>query len=307
MYDVIDIYKKEMNVDLMKINNYFESAAALYEATADIYFDDSNILYEASSTFKEKVKKTFTAIIEAIKSFFKKCRDAIHEKLVESRVKKAFADVAKYAKSGWKTQLKSGNVSSKKYKEMIRKINDTTKAYAKIYIMSEKITKDVLSSNDLDTASKYYIDGCDRLEAFVNSLDKGISSDIEQFMSTPECFWFVDTSDIVTLNKNMQNMENDCVEHMENLYAISIKNLAKELEDEITESTEEDGKKQSATQKITLIQKLANFVASLTKKISSIITSFTIKILSGVVGISGKLADKIIEHETKKQAKKAES
>ena len=71
MYDIIDIYEKEMNVDLHKINNYFESAAALYEATADIYFDDNNMLYEASSSFKEKVKKTFTAIIEAIKAFSK--------------------------------------------------------------------------------------------------------------------------------------------------------------------------------------------------------------------------------------------
>lgn len=303
MYDIIDIYQKEMNVDLHKINNYFESAVALYEATTDIYFDDNNMLYEASSTFKEKVKKTFTAIIEAIKAFFKKCRDAIHEKLVESRVKKAFADLTKYGKTNWKNKLKNGDVSSKKYKEMIKKINDIPKAYAKIYIMCEKITKDVMNTTDVNKAERYLEDGCDRMEAFVNSLGEELSNDIERFISEPECFYFADTSDIAMLNKNMENMGNECGEHIKNLYRNSIKDLI----DEITESTEEDEKKQSTTQKVTLIQKLANLVASLTKKISSIITSFTIKIMAGVVNISGKLADKVMEHETKKQAKKAES
>lgn len=303
MYDITDIYQKEMNVDLHKINNYFESAVALYEATADIYFDDNNMLYEASSTFKEKVKKTFTAIIEAIKAFFKKCRDAIHEKLVESRVKKAFADVNKYAKSEYKNMLKKEDIGPKKYKEMMKKLNDLPKAYTKVYIMSEKITKDVMNTTDVDKAVRYLEDGCDRLEAFVDSLGEELSDDIEQFISEPESFYFANTADIAMLNKNMESMGNDCGEHIKNLYKISIKNLV----DEITESTEEDEKKQSTTQKITLIQKLANFVASITKKISSIITSFTIKIMAGVVNISGKLADKIIESETKKQAKKAES
>jgi hypothetical protein len=303
MYDIIDIYQKEMNVDLHKINNYFESAVALYEATTDVYFDDNDMLYEASSTFKEKVKKTFTAIIEAIKAFFKKCRDAIHEKLVESRVKKAFADVTKYAKSEYKNMLNRDDISRKKYKHIMKKLNDLPKAYSKVYIMCEKITKDVMNTTDVNKAERYLEDGCDRMGAFVDSLGEELSNDIEQFISEPECFYFADTSDIAMLNKNMENMGNECGEHIKNLYRNSIKDLI----DEITESVEEDDKKQSVTQKVTLIQKLANFVASLTKKINSIITSFTIKIMAGVVNIAGKLTDKVIEHETKKQAKKAES
>ena len=303
MYDIIDIYQKEMNVDFHKINNYFESAAALFEATTDIYFDDNDMLYEASSSFKEKVKKTFTAIIEAIKAFFKKCRDAIHEKLVESRVKKAFADVTKYAKSEYKNMLKKEDIGPKKYKEIMKKLNDVPKAYAKVYIMCEKITKDVMNSTDLDKAVRYYEDGCDDVSNYVEALQKDVSVDVENFLSNPEIYWHADVSDIAMLNKNMHKMESECVAHLQHLHDVAVKNA----ENNITESTEEDDMKQSTTEKVTLIQKLANFVASLTKKISSIITSFTIKIMAGVVNIAGKLTDKVIEHETKKQAKKAES
>lgn len=303
MYDIIDIYQKEMNVDLHKINNYFESAVALYEATTDVYFDDNDMLYEASSSFKEKVKKTFTAIIEAIKAFFKKCRDAIHEKIVNSQVKKAFADITKYVKSEYKDMKRSGNITPRAYKSVIKNINDVQKAYSKVYIMCEKITKDVMNSTDLDKAVRYYEDGCDDISDYVEALQKDVSADVENFLSNPEIFWYADVSDIAMLNKNMQKMESECVAHLQHLHDVAVKNA----ENNITESAEEDENKQSATQKVTLIQKLANFVASLTKKINSIITSFTIKIMAGVVNISGKLTDKVIEHETKKQAKKAES
>lgn len=286
MYDMIELYKKEMNVDLKKITNYFESAKAVYEATVDIYADDTDMVFEAGSTFKEKVKKTFTAIIEAIKSFFKKCRDAIHEKIIDSRVKKAFADVTKYAKSSYKDLEKRGDISPKKYKETLKMLNDVPKAYAKVYVMCEKITKDVINSSDYDKALRYYEEGCERVSDFVDSLEENVSADTEAMLSNPEVFTYANTSDIAMLNANMGRMENDCIEHLEHLHDAALEKLV----DEMLESVEENAN--SNTQKVTLIQKLANFVSSITRKISSIITSFTLKIMSGVVTISGKLAAK---------------
>ena len=281
MYNMIEIYEKEMNVDLNKIDNYFESAMALYEATANIYDDDADMLYEAASDVKEKIKKAFTAIIEAIKSFFRKCQEAIRDKLYEREFKKALSDLTKYTKKMGKQAVKNGIVTKNKYKATMKKMNELSTAYAKIGTMIKSTCKDIIRAKTYEDAEKITNNNIEKLDKYIDKLDDDIRLAVEELFAMPEMVGMVaDISDIKRLNSELSDIMSAADDHISELKEAAI-SVSEEIhvKDDENDTDESDS---TETKKASLLQKLASKLATVSKKLGSIITNFCMKVIGGV-------------------------
>lgn len=285
MYNMIEIYEKEMNVDLNKIDNYFESAMALYEATANIYDDDADMLYEAASDVKEKIKKTFIAIIEAIKAFFKKCTDAIKDKIYEREYKKALSDYGKYLKKYNKELLRNGAQTKAKYKESMKKFAEFQTAYAKICSILVNGSKEILRAKTYEEALKIDSSVEERIEDYWNSLDKNIRDAIDILTMAPDATFgaVADISDVKRLNEELEKIMEASDNYIDKLKETAIL-AAEEINDDESDST--------GAKKASLIQKLANKAATIAKKMGSAITNFCMKIISGIQRFVAKAKSK---------------
>jgi len=278
----LSIYEKEFDINLAKINTFFEYALGVYTVESAIYSE--SVMYEGTAEVKEKIKKTFNAIIKAIRDFINKCITSIREKMADIKLKKGFKELNKIKKEQLKDMVKSGTMNKDIAKHVMKKIKNAEDAYVKISRLTEKSATAILNSSSASEAdeifSKYEKESESILvlKDIVNG-DVFFNFSTEDWQSIGIC---CDMSIIEENNKRLTAMMEDADKHVRKLQK---QTEAKVNDVEINESGTDNKKideSGTANKKISVMQKVTAKFSEFVKKISSFLTRIIINILNGI-------------------------
>lgn len=269
----LSIYEKEFDINLGKINTFFEYAFGVYAAESALYSE--SVIYEGTTEVKEKIKKTFDAIIKAIREFINKCIASIREKMAEAKLKKGFKEFNKIKKEQLKDMVTKGTMSKTAAKNVMKMIKNAEDAYVKISRLTEKYTAAILNSSSVSEATEIF----NKYEKECDSLLKSqqITSDVTIFNHYTSSDWqaigiYADMSIIEDNNKRLSAIMEDADKH--------VSNLRKQAESKVDDAEiDESG---TANEKISVIQKITAKFSEFVKKISSFLTRVTINIMNGI-------------------------
>ena len=269
----LSIYEKEFDINLGKINTFFEYAFGVYAAESALYSE--SVIYEGAAEVKEKIKKTFDAIIKAIREFINKCIASIREKMAEAKLKKGFKEFNKIKKEQLKDMVKRGTMSKTAAKNIMKLIKNAEDAYVKISRLTEKYTAAILNSSSISEANEIF----SKYEKECDSILKSeqIAADVTVFSNYTSSDWqsigiYCDMSIIEDNNKRLAAIMEDADKH--------VRNLLLQAESKVDDAEiDESG---TANEKISVIQKITAKFSEFVKKISSFLTRITINIMNGI-------------------------
>lgn len=269
----LSIYEKEFDINLGKINTFFEYAFGVYAAESALYSE--SVIYEGAAEVKEKIKKTFDAIIKAIREFINKCIASIREKMAEAKLKKGFKEFNKIKKEQLKDMVTNGRISKTAAKNVMRMIKNAEDAYVKISRLTEKCSAAILNSSSASEAGEIF----NKYEKDCDSILKSeqIAADVTVFSNWKSSDWqsiglYCDMSIIEENNKRLAAIMDDADKH--------VSNLLKQAESKVDDAEiDESG---TANEKISILQKITAKFSEFVKKISSFLTRITINIMAGI-------------------------
>jgi len=269
----LTIYEKEFDINLGKINTFFEYAFGVYAAESAIYSE--SVIYEGTAEVKEKIKRTFDAIIKAIHEFINKCIESIREKMADAKLKKGFKEFNKIKKEQFKDMIKSGKMNKDAAKDIMKMIKNAEDAYVKISRLTEKSVADTLNSSSIAEADEILAKYEKECESILKS--EQITGDVTVFSNYTSSDWqsigiYCDMSIIEGNNKRLTAMMRDANDH--------VQKLKEQAESKVDDAEIDDSG--VANEKIIVIQKIAAKFSEIVKKISSLLTRITINIMRGI-------------------------
>lgn len=301
MDSIFNVYEKEFDINIMRADNYFETALSMYEATFDIYHDDDDMITEAVEDVKEKIKKTFAALIESIKAFINKCIEAINEKMNDHRMKKAFSEYNRYFKEVLKDRIKNGTVTKNSYKQIMSTIYGVEDCYISLFKLTDDACKRMLKTENLEEWDRINNKYADEGEFIYNSCAN--KKMLEEFMTYSSedlatLGLVVDTTEVTKMNAIIKKLQDDADKHLRNLEEQALIAAAEAVAEEERKQAELQTVKGQIKHKAEYIKKLAVTAAGYVKKFGLLLSKCAIRLVSAIQAAVNKVSSKIKEKKT---------
>lgn len=270
----MDLFEKELNLDLLHLNNYIQTKTDLLVMQESMRLDYN--MYEgvytevSASSIMNKIKDVFKKIIETIRKIIDKIIKAAQTKIQQVEVNKKLKEI--------KEKLANMKIDPRALKD-VKKEYPNTKAYIKDYkkYINELVKgyKDIYHQ-DFEEGSEY--------EKEIKYLEKSLAVKYKKMLNCKE-------REILTSNvketielteKEMKNYERT-VKEICKISEDAVEELADEVEDDVVEITEESTLMVEETKppiyKARIMQGGSQSITKTTKKVAKIVAFHPIEIL----------------------------